>query len=169
MQPVSALACTSSDVHKRTDPNHNEHASFASPRTWQPCRSEQERFRRRDLLHVLKNRREQIQQSLKRQQQHSERAALMAGSSGASSSSGAAKETQATAQLDSRGLLQLQEQVMKQQDRELEQMEKTVVSTKVRLCAYCEPTSGLRVLRSWCSCALLLAVWPRMHPVQVFS
>jgi hypothetical protein len=37
------------------------------------CRSEQERFRRRDLLHALKHRREQIQQSIKRNQQSSDR------------------------------------------------------------------------------------------------
>ena len=41
------------------------------------------------------------------------------------------KETEVTAELDNRGLLQLQTQVMKQQDQELEQMEKTVISTKV--------------------------------------
>lgn len=97
--------------------------------------SEQERFRRRDLLHVLKNRREQAQQSLKRQQQHSEREALMAGggrggSGGAGGAGGGPRETETTAQLDTRGLLQLQEQVMQQQDRELEQMERTVTNTK---------------------------------------
>eukprot|EP00878_Enallax_costatus_P020004 GHUV01021128.1.p1 GENE.GHUV01021128.1~~GHUV01021128.1.p1 ORF type:complete len:209 (+),score=78.66 GHUV01021128.1:535-1161(+) len=40
------------------------------------------------------------------------------------------KETEVTAELDNKGLVQLQQQVMQQQDRELEQMEKTVVSTK---------------------------------------
>ncbi|GBF90597.1 hypothetical protein Rsub_03169 [Raphidocelis subcapitata] len=91
---------------------------------------EQERFRRRDLLHVLRNRREQIQQSLKRQQAPSQREALLAGGGGGAGGSGGARETEATAQLDARGMLQLQEQVMQQQDRELEQMEKTVTSTK---------------------------------------
>lgn len=42
-----------------------------------------------------------------------------------------AKETEATAELDNQGLVQLQQQVMQQQDHELEQMEKTVISTKV--------------------------------------
>lgn len=42
------------------------------------CSGEQERFRRRDLLHALKNRREQIQQSLKRSQQ-GDRDMLLAG------------------------------------------------------------------------------------------
>lgn len=44
------------------------------------------------------------------------------------------KETEVTAELDNKGLVQLQQQVMQQQDRELEQMEKTVVSTKVGYC-----------------------------------
>jgi hypothetical protein len=91
-------------------------------------RSEQERFRRRDLLHVLRNRREQIQQSLKRTAQTADRDALMSGAGG---SGGGGRETEATAALDTRGLLQLQEQVMQQQDRELEQMERTIGSTKV--------------------------------------
>jgi hypothetical protein len=42
-----------------------------------------------------------------------------------------AKETEATAELDNQGLVQLQQQVMQHQDHELEQIEKTVVSTKV--------------------------------------
>lgn len=102
-----------------------------SPPLFETHRSEQERFRRRDLLHALRNRREQIQSSLKRQQTASDRDSLLGGGGGASSS-GAPRETEATAALDSRGLMQLQEQVMRQQDRELEQMEKTVSSTKVR-------------------------------------
>lgn len=93
-------------------------------------RGEQERFRRRDLLHALKNRREQIQQSLKRSHQ-GDRDALLAGSSTAAQQQ-RAKETEATAELDNKGLVQLQQQIMQQQDHELEQMEKTVVSTKVR-------------------------------------
>jgi hypothetical protein len=44
-----------------------------------------------------------------------------------------AKETEATAELDNQGLVQLQQQVMQQQDHELEQMEKTVISTKVSM------------------------------------
>jgi SYP5 family syntaxin len=96
-------------------------------------RGEQERFRRRDLLHALKNRREQIQQSIKRGHQ-GDRDALLAGSSTAAQQQ-QAKETEATAELDNQGLVQLQQQVMKQQDQELEQMEKTVISTKVCGCA----------------------------------
>jgi len=87
--------------------------------------SEQERFRRQDLLHGLKSRREQIQQSLKRSQHESNRSALLSGVQ-----SPGPKETEVTAELDNKGLLQLQTQVMKQQDQELEQMEKTVISTK---------------------------------------
>lgn len=41
------------------------------------------------------------------------------------------QETEVTAELDNKGLVQLQQQIMQQQDQELEQMEKTVVSTKV--------------------------------------
>lgn len=47
------------------------------------------------------------------------------------------RETEATAELDNRGLVQLQQQVIQQQDQELEQMEKTVVSTKVGMRANC--------------------------------
>jgi SYP5 family syntaxin len=42
------------------------------------------------------------------------------------------QETEATAELDNRGLLALQTQVMQAQDRELEHMEKTIISTKVK-------------------------------------
>lgn len=93
---------------------------------------EQERFRRRDLLHALKNRREQVQQSLKRSQQ-GDRDALLAGGN-TERQQQRAKETEATAELDNHGLVQLQQQIMQQQDHELEQMEKTVVSTKVGAC-----------------------------------
>jgi SYP5 family syntaxin len=89
---------------------------------------EQEKFRRRDLLHALKNRREQIQQSIKRSQQ-GDRDALLAGGTTAAQQQ-RAKETEATAELDNQGLVQLQQQVTQQQDHELEQMEKTVISTK---------------------------------------
>ncbi|KAJ9514906.1 hypothetical protein QJQ45_028629 [Haematococcus lacustris] len=49
---------------------------------------------------------------------------------GAASSAQGSKETEATAELDSRGLLQLQQQTMVQQDEVLGQMEKTVRNTK---------------------------------------
>lgn len=58
------------------------------------------------------------------------RDALLAGSMTAQQQQ-RAKETEATAELDNQGLVQLQQQVMQQQDQELEQMEKTVISTKV--------------------------------------
>jgi len=128
-------------------------------------RSEQERFRRRDLLHVLRNRREQIQQSLKRQPQASGRNALLSGGAGGS---GAARETETTAQLDSRGLLQLQEQVMRQQDTELEHMEKTVTSTKVGRGA----AAGPGVVQFWCCrkgghCPLLSLTHTQTHPWHI--
>jgi SYP5 family syntaxin len=96
--------------------------------------SEQERFRRRDLLHALKGRREQAQQSLKRQPAGADREQLLAGAAAGGGAAAAGpsggRETAATAALDARGLLQLQEHVMRQQDTELEQMEKSVHSTK---------------------------------------
>jgi hypothetical protein len=41
------------------------------------------------------------------------------------------RETLRTADLDNRGILQLQEAAMAQQDAELEQLERSVTSTKV--------------------------------------
>lgn len=52
--------------------------------------------------------------------------------SGSSRRPGAPLETDQTAELDSSGLLKLQDRVMRQQDEELQDMEKTVTSTKVR-------------------------------------
>jgi SYP5 family syntaxin len=91
--------------------------------------SEQEKYRRRDNLHALKSRREQLLVALKRNQQGaSNRESLMAGSS--SVARVAAIETEATAALDNRGMLQLQQNVIQQQDQELEYMERTIGSTK---------------------------------------
>lgn len=52
--------------------------------------------------------------------------------SGVSAAPVQARETEATAELDNRGLLQLQRNVMREQDQQLEQVEKTVINTKVR-------------------------------------
>jgi SYP5 family syntaxin len=102
--------------------------------------SEQEKYRRRDLLHALKSRREQLQVALKRnQQQAAGRESLMAGSSVGRV---AAIETEATAALDQRGLLSLQHQVMQQQDQELEHMERTITSTKHIALTIGEPAAG---------------------------
>lgn len=89
--------------------------------------SEQEKYRRRDLVYALKTRREQMLQSLKRTQHHQGRESLL---QGAGAKQEKPRETEATAPLDNRGLLQLQNQVMQQQDQELENMEKTIISTK---------------------------------------
>lgn len=96
--------------------------------------SEQEKFRRRDLLAALKNRREQIQASLRRADAAADREALLR-PSGAPSSSMATgpappRETPQTAPLSERGLLQLQQQVMRAQDLELDHIERAVASTK---------------------------------------
>ena len=42
-----------------------------------------------------------------------------------------ARETEQTANLDNRGLLQMQTRVMQSQDNELEELERTVASTRV--------------------------------------
>ena len=42
-----------------------------------------------------------------------------------------ARETTQTAALDNQGIIQLQQQMMREQDAELEELEKTVTSTKV--------------------------------------
>ena len=47
-------------------------------------------------------------------------------------SSAPARETMSTAELDNRGLLQLQQDTMSRQDNELEELERSVNSTKVR-------------------------------------
>ena len=47
-------------------------------------------------------------------------------------SSSRARETEQTADLDNRGLLQMQNRVMQSQDNELEELERTVASTRVR-------------------------------------
>ena len=58
------------------------------------------------------------------------RDALLGGAS-ASSDANKSKETEVTAELEARGLLQLQNQIMRQQDTELEHMEKAIGNTKV--------------------------------------
>jgi SYP5 family syntaxin len=90
--------------------------------------SENEKNRRRDLITALRNRREQMLLSLKRDQRQSDRQSLL--DTGGSASNGPARETVNTADLDNPGLLQMQQQVMHNQDAELEQMEKSVQSTR---------------------------------------
>jgi len=57
------------------------------------------------------------------------RAALLDGAGRA----GPAQETAATADLDGRGLVQLQQSLMREQDQQVEQLEQTVNNTRVRL------------------------------------
>lgn len=89
--------------------------------------SDVEKFRRRDLVHALKNKREQMLTALKRVPVSAGRTALMEGST---PEHFIPKETEHTAGLDTRGLLNLQEQVIRQQDEELEDMEKSITNTK---------------------------------------
>lgn len=92
--------------------------------------SESEKNRRRDMVFELKNRREQMQYAIKRTVGSQERDLLLQGGTSSRTPAQGAKETEATAELDGAGLLQLQQQVMKNQDQELEHMEKAVVNTK---------------------------------------
>ncbi|PNW70184.1 hypothetical protein CHLRE_17g709350v5 [Chlamydomonas reinhardtii] len=91
--------------------------------------SEPEKNRRRDLIHDLRGRREGMQMSIKRSTGAADRDALFSGA-GPSSGPLPPRETEATAELDNRGLLGLQQAVMRRQDEELAAMEKTVASTK---------------------------------------
>lgn len=52
-------------------------------------------------------------------------------------SNGSGRETDATAGLDNTGLLQLQRDVMQDQDDQLEELEKTVTSTRVWVWGVC--------------------------------
>lgn len=81
----------------------------------------------------LRMRREQMLASLKREQPRAARDTLRGGGPGSGSSGSmatAGRETDATAERSSQGLLQMQQQVMQQQDRDLESLERTVVGTK---------------------------------------
>jgi SYP5 family syntaxin len=89
--------------------------------------SERERNRRRDLLAALRGRREQMLGALKREAPRP-RADLLGG--GDAAGGAPARETDATAALDGGGLLSLQRQVMGEQDRELEALERGVATTK---------------------------------------
>jgi len=89
--------------------------------------SEHEKNRRRDLVTALRNRREQMQMSLKRDHSQQNRAALM---QQAGQHSGPAQETDRTAELDNLGILDMQQDVMQEQDLNLAQMEQSVASTR---------------------------------------
>ncbi|KAL3156501.1 hypothetical protein ABBQ38_000801 [Trebouxia sp. C0009 RCD-2024] len=89
--------------------------------------SEHEKNRRRDLITALRNRREQMQLSLKRDHSQQNRSALLQ-QSGHSSSP--ARETDRTAELDNQGILQMQQDVMQEQDQNLMAMEQSVASTR---------------------------------------
>lgn len=128
------------------------------------CRSEHEKNRRRDLITALRNRREQMQLSLKRDHSQQNRylateyqhVAVMNAASNtgrlycisveckckcrsallqqSGHSSSPARETDRTAELDNQGILQMQQDVMQEQDQNLMAMEQSVASTRV-----CEP------------------------------
>ncbi|DBA91861.1 TPA: hypothetical protein ACH3X1_015995 [Trebouxia sp. C0004] len=89
--------------------------------------SEHEKNRRRDLVTALRNRREQMQMSLKRDHGQQNRAALV---QQAGQHSGPAQETDRTAELDNLGILDMQQDVMQEQELNLAQMEQSVASTR---------------------------------------
>ncbi|KAL6776159.1 SYP5 [Auxenochlorella protothecoides x Auxenochlorella symbiontica] len=98
-----------------------------------PDLTENERNRRRDQVAALRNKREGMLTSLRRDGGHSAaRAALLSSPAAPSgpAAPGRGRESEATAPLTSAGLLELQRDVMSQQDRELEQLERGVASTK---------------------------------------
>ena len=68
-------------------------------------------------------------QALKRDQPRAARSVLL-GDVPAGRDAGAGRETDATAELGNRGLLSMQQQVMRQQDTELEHLERSVGTTK---------------------------------------
>lgn len=115
---------------------YTRNANHASSYTACIPSSETEKNRRRDLVTTLRARREQLQQSLKRSDAGTTRSQLFGTSNGAGGA--AARETDATAGLDTKGLLQLQRDVMEDQDQQLEELEKTVTSTRVRCCVHCQ-------------------------------
>lgn len=89
--------------------------------------TENERNRRRDLVSALKGRREQMLLALKRDQHAQSRDSLLGGRGDGAA---VARETDRTAELDNGGIVQMQRHVMREQDAELAELEKTVVSTK---------------------------------------
>lgn len=86
--------------------------------------SEHEKNRRRDVITALRNRREQMQLSLKRDPSQQNRSAVM------QQSRNPAMESDTTAELDNHGILQMQQDVMQEQDQSLVAMEQSVASTR---------------------------------------
>eukprot|EP00887_Chlorella_sp_A99_P001901 scaffold18.g1901.t1 len=110
--------------------------------------TENERNRRRDLVTALRSRREGMLAALKRDAApRGARSTLLGGGGGSASTSGAAfqgRETDATAELSSQGLLQLQAETMQAQDQELEALECSVVGTK-HIALQQSPARGARI------------------------
>eukprot|EP00898_Chlorokybus_atmophyticus_P004147 jgi/Chlat1/4733/Chrsp30S04753 len=89
--------------------------------------SERERSRRQDLAQTLHAAVARAQGAIA--QPAGDKSALLAGADGAAAN-GKARETDRTADLDSSGILQLQTQLMRDQDEELEGLSKLVTSSK---------------------------------------
>lgn len=90
--------------------------------------TDNERNRRRDMIRNLRTQRENLLQALKREQAAANRASLLDG--GVGGRVGPPRETDQTAALENSQLIGLQQQIMKQQDQELEQIEEAVHNTK---------------------------------------
>lgn len=89
--------------------------------------SEHEKNRRRDLVTALRNRREQMQLSLKRDHSQQNRSALVQQTQ---QTSRPARETDRTADVDNLGILEMQQDVMQEQELNLAAMEQSVASTR---------------------------------------
>ena len=80
------------------------------------------------------------------------------------------RETMSTADLDNTGLLQLQQDTMARQDNELEDLERSVNSTKVTIpvtctqaCHSCRMKGGARCRRCLCKEGLRSRDWCRLE------
>ncbi|CAD7696508.1 unnamed protein product [Ostreobium quekettii] len=87
--------------------------------------SENERNRRRDMIMSLRSQRENLLQSLKRESAKQDRNELLGGAR-----QRPGRETEQTAGLENAGLLQLQNQLIEQQDKDMAQIEEAVKGTK---------------------------------------
>jgi len=90
--------------------------------------TQREASRRTEMVHSLRLRRDQLKDMMSRDSRQSERTKLLG--SGNASSSQRGVETDATAGLDSQGIIQLQKQALSSQDEQIEELGKAVRNTK---------------------------------------
>eukprot|EP00210_Caulerpa_lentillifera_P000614 g594.t1 len=99
------------------------HSMLADPKSSGGI-TENERNRRRDLIRTLESKRESLVQGMGRDGTNK------SGLFSAGDTSGPPRETEETARLDNQELLLMQNRIMKEQDQELEHIEKSVHSTR---------------------------------------